>query len=129
MCILFISTDPNPAPGGFKLILASNRDEFYHRPALSLAEWAENKSIFGGRDMEKGREGGTWLAIGVKDKVFKLGALLNITGEKKTAHALPRGNLVADYVAGTITNEEYCRNLVNSGIEYNGYNLVTIEIR
>lgn len=129
MCILFISTDPNPAPGGYKLILASNRDEFYYRPASSLAEWAENKTIFGGRDMEKGREGGTWLAMSVKENVFKLGALLNIAGGKKGGHALPRGNLVADYVADTITNEEYCRNLVNSGLEYNGFNLVTIEIR
>lgn len=79
--------------------------------------------------MEKCREGGTWLAMSVNESVFRLGALLNITGEKKSPNALPRGNLVADYVTGSMPNEEYCRSLVDSGIEHNGYNLVTVEIR
>lgn len=128
MCILFIFTNANPSPNGYKLILVSNRDEFYIRPALPVAEWIEHKSTYGGRDMEKGREGGTWLAMSTKGNVFKLGALLNITGEKKSENALPRGNLVADYVTGTESNEQYCQNLVNSGLEYNGFNLVTVEI-
>lgn len=85
--------------------------------------------VFLGRDMEPGREGGTWLAISAKGKVFKFGALLNITGERKHKDGLGRGNLVADYVAGTKSNEEYTRHLVNGEENYNGYNLVTIEIR
>lgn len=79
--------------------------------------------------METGREGGTWLAFSAKGKVFKFGALLNITGEKKHKDALGRGFLVADYVSGTKTNDEYSHQLVNSEEYYNGYNLVTIEIR
>lgn len=79
--------------------------------------------------MEPGREGGTWLALSAKGKVFKFGALLNITGETKHPKALVRGNLVSDYVAGTKTNEEYTNHLVNGEEKYNSYNLVTIEIR
>lgn len=79
--------------------------------------------------MEPGREGGTWMAISAKGKVFKFGSLLNITGETKHANALGRGFLVADYVAGTKTNEEYTNQLVNGDENYNGYNLVTIELR
>lgn len=129
MCILFFTTNGNPGIDGYKLILASNRDEFYARPALPAAPWQENPLVYGGRDMEPGREGGTWMAISAKGKVFKFGALLNITGEIKRDNALGRGSLVSDYVSGTQTNEEYTNQIVNSEEHYNGYNLVTIEIR
>lgn len=79
--------------------------------------------------MEPGREGGTWMAISAKGKVFKFGALLNITGEIKRKNALGRGSLVSNYVSGTQTNAEYTHQIVNSEEHYNGYNLVTIEIR
>lgn len=38
--------------------------------------------------MESGREGGTWLAISGKDKVIKVGALLNVTGEPRKQDGL-----------------------------------------
>lgn len=49
MCILFLIADGNPVPGGYKLILASNRDEFYTRPALPAAPWVENPFVYGGK--------------------------------------------------------------------------------
>lgn len=128
MCILFFTTDAHPSPDGYKLILAANRDEFYARPALTAAPWDEFSYVFGGRDMEPGREGGTWLAIGAKDKVFKFGALLNITGENRNANALGRGHLVSGYVSGKQTNEDYSAHLAEVASKYNGFNLVTIEI-
>lgn len=48
MCIIFIYSNGNPLPGGYKLIVASNRDEFYARPALPAAAWVENPSVYGG---------------------------------------------------------------------------------
>lgn len=110
------------------MILAANRDEFYVRPALAAAPWDEFVHVIGGRDMEPGREGGTWLAISAKDGVFKFGALLNITGEVRDKNALGRGNLVSDYVSGEQTNEEYSMRLAEEASKYNGFNLVTIEI-
>jgi len=129
MCILFFVTNGNPRIDGYKLILASNRDEYYARPALPAAPWDENPFVYGGRDMEPGREGGTWMAISAKGKVFKFGALLNITGEARHASALGRGFLVADYVSDNKTNEEYTNQVVNGGKQYDSYNLVTIELR
>lgn len=111
MCIIFLYSNGNPLPGGYKLIVASNRDEFYARPALPAAAWEEDPSVYGGkfiqmhrnisvycwtvaptklpfsvlhiqgRDQEVGREGGTWLAISTKGECVRFGALLNITGE------------------------------------------------
>lgn len=48
MCIIFIYSNGNPLPGGYKLIVASNRDEFYARPALPAAAWEEDSTVFGG---------------------------------------------------------------------------------
>lgn len=79
--------------------------------------------------MEPGREYGSWLAMSAKGKVFKFGALLNITGEAKPPDALGRGFLVGDYVGGTKTIDEYVDRVVNGDEKYTGYNLVTIEIR
>lgn len=129
MCILFFIVNGNATGNQYKLILAANRDEYYARPAIAAAPWQENEHVVGGRDMEPGREGGTWLAISTKDDVLKFGALLNITGEKKEKDALPRGNLVVDYVVGNQTNTAYCQEIVDSKLKYNCFNLVTIEIR
>lgn len=126
MCILFFTI--NEESSGYRLVLAANRDEFYARPAAIAAPWAESTHVFGGRDMEPGREGGTWLAFSAKDKIFKFGALLNITGEGRDKNALGRGNLVADFVGGTHTIGEYSTLLSETGSKYNGFNLVTIEL-
>lgn len=129
MCILFFILNENAKGNEYKLILASNRDEFYARPALVAGRWQEDESVIGGRDMEPGREGGTWLAISARDKTFKFGALLNITGESKHIDALPRGNLVNDYVKNNLTNAQYNQKLTNTHKKFNNFNLITIEIR
>lgn len=47
MCILFIHTDPEPKEDGYRLILASNRDEYYVRPA-AVAKLCPETKIIGG---------------------------------------------------------------------------------
>lgn len=128
MCIIFFIANENATDGQYKLILAANRDEFFARPALQAAPWKEDNSVIGGRDMEPGREGGTWLAISAKDNVFKFGALLNITGEPKDKDARPRGNIVVDYVMGSKSNKDYCQELIDSKLSFNSFALVSIEI-
>ncbi|CAD7087528.1 unnamed protein product [Hermetia illucens] len=128
MCILFVYANGNPAPGGYRLILASNRDEFYARPAAPAMQWKDFPHAFGGTDMESGREGGTWLAISGKDKVIKVGALLNVTGEPRKQDGLGRGPIVTDYVTSNKSNDEYCDILLSNHFLYNAYNFVSIEI-
>lgn len=155
MCIIFVYAPDtaDDASGGYRLIIASNRDEYYARPAQPLANWTEDNGkhshkaatddcgcgcaahggddgdfILGGRDMEPGREGGTWLAIGNHGGRVRLAALLNLTGEPHTDRALGRGFLVNNYVSGDQTAAEYCEALLRNGLEYNGFNLLTVEI-
>ncbi|EDW48778.1 GM17622 [Drosophila sechellia] len=94
MCVIFFCADSNPQPGGYKLILASNRDEFFARATMSAAKWANADHVYGGIDLEPGREGGTWLAIGHSAGFFKVGALLNLTGEPKPRDAVAHKNIL-----------------------------------
>ncbi|XP_018784862.1 PREDICTED: transport and Golgi organization protein 2 isoform X2 [Bactrocera latifrons] len=87
MCVIFFYVNSNPTSGGYKLILASNRDEYFARDTQDAAKWANAEHVYGGIDLEPGREGGTWLAIGGHGGVFKIGALLNLTGEPKPRNA------------------------------------------
>lgn len=48
MCILFISSIQH-VNGGYRLIIASNRDEYYERPTLSANYWSEDQNIIGGK--------------------------------------------------------------------------------
>ncbi|XP_033168973.1 transport and Golgi organization protein 2 isoform X2 [Drosophila mauritiana] len=131
MCVIFFCADSNPLPGGYKLILASNRDEFFARATMSAAKWANADHVYGGIDLEPGREGGTWLAIGHSAGFFKVGALLNLTGEPKPRDAVGRGMIVADYV--TRADEEhsilnYNERLLKDCTKYSAFNFVSIEI-
>ncbi|KAH8235913.1 hypothetical protein KR032_010615 [Drosophila birchii] len=116
MCVIFFCADASPLPGGYKLILASNRDEFFARSTQTAAKWANAGNVYGGEsislslclmgsvnniylystgiDLEPGREGGTWLAIGHSGSVFKVGALLNLTGEPKPRDAVAHKNIL-----------------------------------
>lgn len=47
MCILFIHINPNPKEGDYRLIVASNRDEYYERPATPVSK-IDNTTIIGG---------------------------------------------------------------------------------
>ncbi|KAL9886341.1 transport and golgi organization 2 isoform 1-T1 [Glossina fuscipes fuscipes] len=91
MCVIFFYVNSSPQNGGYKLILASNRDEFYARDTKPAGTWISNEYVYGdflGIDLEPGREGGTWLAVSGKNGTFKVGALLNLTGEPKTRNSL-----------------------------------------
>uniref|UniRef100_A0A8D8JRD1 Transport and Golgi organization protein 2 n=1 Tax=Culex pipiens TaxID=7175 RepID=A0A8D8JRD1_CULPI len=135
MCILFIYVnsghggDGDPVLGEYRLVLASNRDEYYARPAKIAGPWDESPHVIGGRDMEPGREGGTWLAIGgdIPAGIIRVGALLNVTGENKPNVTSGRGPIVADYVSGTTPNEDYSRRLLAAD-SYGAFNFVSVEL-
>ena len=51
MCIVFLWRRKHGSKmiaGSFKLVIAANRDEFFHRPAKDADFWDEDKNIIGG---------------------------------------------------------------------------------
>jgi uncharacterized protein with NRDE domain len=84
----------------FPWVLASNRDEFFDRPALPLAWWqpaAGATPILSGRDLTAG---GTWLGL------TQAGALALVTNVREPGRfdpaATTRGDLVLQWLQGSV---------------------------
>ncbi|KAL7743003.1 hypothetical protein ACLKA6_011365 [Drosophila palustris] len=132
MCVIFFCANSQPNSDGYKLILASNRDEFFARNTQTAVKWSSGSDhVYGGIDLEPGREGGTWLAISSNKGIFKVGALLNLTGEPKPRNAVGRGMIVADYVRQSDDQHNICnynKHLLADCTKYSAFNFVSIEI-
>ena len=60
MCLAAIALD---ASRRFPLVVAANRDEYFHRPAARMDWWTPDggtQAILGGRDLSAG---GTWMGL------------------------------------------------------------------
>ncbi|XP_060558813.1 transport and Golgi organization 2 homolog [Ruditapes philippinarum] len=124
MCLLFVYVNENPEENGYKLILASNRDEFWPRPT-DTAKFRDDSKWMGGADLEPGREGGSWLGISTSGKI---GVLLNVLA-KQRLDAKGRGSLVRDFLRGDESCEEYLDRISLSSSEYNPFHLILLDLR
>ncbi|MCW8274629.1 NRDE family protein [Pseudomonas sp. PCH199] len=115
MCLIVFAWRPgHPQP----LIVAANRDEFYARPSLPLAQWPESAQVYAGRDLEAG---GTWLGVGANGR---FAALTNIRDPHRPPGRKSRGELVARFLTGEITIDDYLTDVVARSPEYGGFNLL-----
>jgi uncharacterized protein with NRDE domain len=115
MCLIVFAWRPgHPQP----LIVAANRDEFYARPSLPLAHWEDRPGLYAGRDL---KAGGTWLGIG---REGRFAALTNIRNPQLAQGGPSRGELVADFLHGQQTPEDYLHSLSKQAGEYAGFNLL-----
>lgn len=116
MCLIIFAFQTHPR---YKLILAANRDEYYHRPTSPASWWEEARFLLAGKDLEAG---GTWMGI---TKKGKLAALTNYRGtESHKKNAPSRGALVSQYLLSNISSREYLQELQVKRTGYNGFNLI-----
>lgn len=115
MCLIVFAWRPGHAQ---PLIVAANRDEFYARPSLPLAQWPEAPHVHAGRDLEAG---GTWLGIGANRR---FAALTNIRDPQQPPATKSRGELVARFLAGDLSIDDYLSDVVARAAEYAGFNLL-----
>ncbi|PKH39230.1 hypothetical protein BI292_23835 [Pseudomonas sp. 43NM1] len=115
MCLIVFAWRPDhPQP----LIVAANRDEFYARPTQPLAQWPQAPGVHAGRDLEAG---GTWLGIGANGR---FAALTNIRDPGQPASLKSRGELVAGFLTGEMSIDDYLSDVVGRSLEYAGFNLL-----
>lgn len=116
MCLIVFAWQVIP---GMPLIAAANRDEFYGRPATPAAWWEDHPHVYAGRDLQGG---GTWLGI-TRDGRFA--ALTSVRAPSERCPDAPsRGALVANYLTGQASAEEYVRKLAAQDDIFNGFNLL-----
>lgn len=115
MCLIVFAWRPGHAQ---PLIVAANRDEFYARPSLPLAQWPDAPQVYAGRDQEAG---GTWLGVSADGR---FAALTNIRDPHQPPARKSRGELVARFLTGSQPIAEYLAEVKARSIEYAGFNLL-----
>ena len=116
MCLLLIGNRVHPE---YPLVVAANRDEYYHRPTQPAGFWNEHPALLAGRDLEKG---GTWFGI---DTTGRLAAVTNYReppGPESGRRS--RGFLVRDYLTGVETAAKYLAEVSDDLKAYDGFNLI-----
>lgn len=116
MCLVLWACDCHEK---YKLVIAANRDEYYHRPALPAAFWSEKPSTLAGKDM---KEGGTWMGVTTSGR---FATLTNYRDPSSFDPAAPsRGHLVKKYLENDIHPKTYLQSLLEEDVKYNGFNLL-----
>jgi uncharacterized protein with NRDE domain len=120
MCLVALALDQHPR---FPFVLAANRDEFFHRPAVRLDWWASEQggpSILGGRDLQGG---GTWLGL---TALGRLGLVTNVRNPQDVDPQAPsRGLIVPQWLKGDLSMSMLWPRLAMSG--YNGFNMLALD--
>ena len=106
------------ASSRWPLVLASNRDEFFDRPALPLAAWqtAAGQRIISGRDEQAG---GSWLGMSPNGRIA---LLTNVREASLQGQPQSRGELVIDWLIGTGDAHSFAAK--KDGSLYGGFNIV-----
>lgn len=116
MCLIVFAWKVIP---GTPLIVAANRDEFYDRPTVAANWWDDYPQVYAGRDLQGG---GTWIGI-TRDGRFA--ALTNIRAPSdKQDDAPSRGALVANYLIGRTSAQQYVAEITSQAHRFNGFNLL-----
>lgn len=120
MCLYVFAYDFHPC---YRLILASNRDEYYDRPTEKAHFWASNPNVLAGRDMEKR---GTWMGI---TKTGRFAAVTNYRDpSSQLLKADSRGTLVSNFLTNDTSPKEYMTKVINNRNFYNGFNLLVADL-
>jgi uncharacterized protein with NRDE domain len=107
----------------FPLVLASNRDEFFDRPAAALDWWTPpggGPAILAGRDLQVG---GTWFGVSASGR---LALVTNVRAPSAARAAAPsRGELVPRWLRGDQPFHAHWQDTTRAG--YNGFNLIAAD--
>ena len=123
MCLVTLNWQPGtPVP----LLVASNRDEFYARPARALHHWP-GQGILAGQDLQAG---GTWLGLGggVGSQRIRMAVLTNYRdAANHKPDAVSRGHLTAAFLNSAAGARSYLEKLLETAHRYNPFNLILFD--
>ena len=103
------------------LLLISNRDEFYARPAQALHWWG-HEPILAGKDLQAG---GSWLGVSPGGR---LAALTNYRAPAEQRSNTPsRGELVAQFLTSDLDAPRFLATLAPRAGDYNPFNLLLFD--
>ena len=116
MCLILIAHRADPR---YRLVLASNRDEYFRRPTAPADYWSAAPHVLGGRDLD---QGGTWLGVATDGRWAAVTNFRDGTAPEPGARS--RGALVAGYLCDSTQAQAYVAAVDHSGHQYHGFNLL-----
>lgn len=102
----------------FPLVLAANRDEFYHRATVPARFWEDAPMVLAGRDLQAG---GTWMGV---TREGRFAVLTNYREPGAPQGERSRGLLVSQYLAGRLSPMAYAEAVAKESTAYSGFNLL-----
>jgi len=120
MCLIAFSLGQN---SHFPLVVAANRDEFFHRPTAAMDWWSTDTGarVLAGRDLQSG---GTWLAVSAGGEVS---AVTNVREGTPETGRISRGELPLR--ALTASRDQLESYLHDNADQFSGFNLVQLTTR
>ena len=121
MCLVALALG---ASERFPLVLASNRDEFFERPALPLAWWSPQpgaEPLLAGRDL---LGGGTWLGLNARGRLALVTNIRRPGTQRVDAES--RGAIVPRWLATDADVDAFWARLQPD--RFNGFNLICGEL-
>lgn len=117
MCLAAVALEQSDR---FPFVLASNRDEFFHRAAAPLGWWnAGGTELLGGRDLSAG---GTWLALN------RSGRLAFVTNVREPGRVVPGAPSRGELVPRWLGDDEPGLLDEMGAVPRNGFNFLTVEL-
>jgi uncharacterized protein with NRDE domain len=122
MCLVALAIDENRR---FPLVIATNRDEFFERPAARMGWWTPAEGgpeILAGRDLQAG---GTWLGLTASGR---LALVTNVRRPQDTDPDAPsRGGIVPHWLRTELRPDQFWMQTSLSG--YAPFNLIAADFR
>ena len=116
MCLILFAYHVVP---GAPLIVAANRDERFNRAAAPAAAWSDHPDIVAGRDLTGG---GTWLGVSRRGRFATLTNFRDPPTHR--ADAPTRGDLVKNFLVGSMPAKAYVEDIQRKAVLYNGFCLL-----
>lgn len=116
MCIVTFNHHQHPK---YKLIIASNRDEFYMRPTEQAHFWEDYPDLLAGRDL---KQMGTWLGITKTGRIAMLTNFRDVTSEQSDRKS--RGSIVKHFLTSNEDPIDLFEQLKQNKSDYNGFNFI-----
>ena len=115
MCLIVVAHRLHP---DYRLVLAANRDEYYHRPTAAAGFWEQAPRVLAGRDLQGG---GTWLGV---TRQGRWAALTNVREANPVRTGRSRGLLVSGFLRGPDSPGRYLARVAKYGHRFAGFNLL-----
>jgi uncharacterized protein with NRDE domain len=108
--------------GGYRFVLASNRDEWLDRPSEAMRWWKPDgiNEVLSGQDLEAG---GTWLGL---TRAGRIALVTNVRQSLNAQATYPksRGQLPMAWLLSQASSAEFADQLNRTKSEYAGFNLL-----